>query len=247
MSSEIFYACKNVLPPHVFYHYDFAKPLIENENPKKLRERKLKGFDETKFEFEELHYSVEDFEEELGVKLPITIIKKKNMIGPKRCLMFGYGLYCNYYYLFLVYFREKCSILFLCLQQGGYGVPNIERIDESTAYFLNEFDGFIAFPTVRGEGGHPALHNLGRNSNKQNAFSDFQAAAKHLIKLKYTKPKLIAIHGASHGGLLVTVCLNQAPGNNVLKIPDIFIKVRAYFYHQNYLALPSVKLELWIC
>lgn len=109
------------------------------------------------------------------------------------------------------------------------------KLVEAVAYFLTEYDGFVAFPTVRGEG---HLHDLGRYMNKQNAFSDFQAAARRLIELKYTEPKLIAIHGTSHGGLLVTVCVNQAPG-----IYNIVATIYSFFLNQNLLFTRT----LWRC
>lgn len=79
------------------------------------------------------------------------------------------------------------------------------------AYFLNEFDGVVAFPNVRGEGGHPEWHDLGRNMNKTNTFEDVKAAASYLVHLGLTKHEMITIHGVSHGGLVVTTCINQAP------------------------------------
>lgn len=79
-------------------------------------------------------------------------------------------------------------------------------------YFLNQFDGFIAFPIIRGENARPGWHGEGCKLNKQNSFDDFKEAAKFLVQqLKYTKHEMITIHGTSHGGLVVAACINQAP------------------------------------
>lgn len=88
---------------------------------------------------------------------------------------------------------------------------NSARIDPFMAYFLNEFDGFIAFPYIRGEGLNAAWYSAGRDENKQNTFDDCKSAAKYLVDLGYTGYKEIVLHGASNGGLVVTTCINQSP------------------------------------
>lgn len=76
--------------------------------------------------------------------------------------------------------------MILCVSycQGGFGAQNVPRVDEFVAYFLNEFDGFVAFPNIRGEGGgtQPNWHGLGRSLNKTNTIDDFIAAAEYVRK-----------------------------------------------------------------
>jgi oligopeptidase B len=46
---------------------------------------------------------------------------------------------------------------------------------------------------------------------KKNTFTDFIAAAEHLVREKYTSPDRLAISGASAGGLLMGAVLNMRP------------------------------------
>lgn len=97
---------------------------------------------------------------------------------------------------------------------GGFGILPIPEWDELKLHFLNDFDGILAYPNVRGNGheNRGDWHELGRMFKKKNAFIDFQWAAKFLVeKKKYTEYKKIVIKGESHGGLLVATCINQAP------------------------------------
>ena len=54
-------------------------------------------------------------------------------------------------------------------------------------------------------------HDDGKMMKKMNTFTDFIAAAEHLIANKYTQPSRLAIQGGSNGGLLVGAVLNQRP------------------------------------
>lgn len=84
--SEIFFAAHSVLPPETLYYYKFDKDK-PNEKPTALIERKLKGFDETKYTLNYATYTVND-----GTTLPISVIRKKNITGPRPCLINVYGM-----------------------------------------------------------------------------------------------------------------------------------------------------------
>lgn len=85
-SSEILYAVKrDVIFPEITYKYDISKPY---EKPSKLREIKWSGFNESEYILEKNEFYSTD------AIVPIYIIKKRNMIGPKPCLLRGYGMFC---------------------------------------------------------------------------------------------------------------------------------------------------------
>jgi prolyl oligopeptidase len=94
---------------------------------------------------------------------------------------------------------------------GGFGLPMITDFRPDVAAWL-ERGGLFATAHTRGGGeyGHE-WHQAGTLGRKQNVFDDFIAAAEHLIHEGYTSPRMLAIAGASNGGLLVGAVLTQRP------------------------------------
>src|SRR3989304_3546520 len=54
-------------------------------------------------------------------------------------------------------------------------------------------------------------HDEGRMMKKRNTFTDFIAAAEHLVKEKYVSPDRLAISGGGAGGLLMGAVINMRP------------------------------------
>jgi oligopeptidase B len=54
-------------------------------------------------------------------------------------------------------------------------------------------------------------HDQGKMLTKKNTFTDFVAAAEHLVKSGYTSPQRLAIMGGSAGGLLTGAVTNMRP------------------------------------
>ncbi|HEX8882281.1 MAG TPA: prolyl oligopeptidase family serine peptidase, partial [Candidatus Acidoferrum sp.] len=121
-----------------------------------------------------------------GTRIPISMVCRRDtpLHGAAPLLLYGYGSY-------------------------GLSVPvnfNSNRLS------LLDRGAIYALAHVRGGGelGKP-WHDAGRMKNKQNTFSDFIAAAEHLIAERYTSPEKLAIQGGSAGGLLMGAVTNQRP------------------------------------
>jgi oligopeptidase B len=94
---------------------------------------------------------------------------------------------------------------------GSYGFPIPVTFSSNDLTLLDR--GFVlAIAHIRGGGemGKP-WHDAGRMMNKKNTFSDFIAAAEHLIAEKYTSSDRLVIQGVSAGGLLVGAVTNLRP------------------------------------
>jgi prolyl oligopeptidase len=73
-------------------------------------------------------------------------------------------------------------------------------------------DGVFVVANIRGGGEFgPAWHEAARGPRRQNAYDDFQAVARDLIRRQITSPKHLGIEGGSNGGLLVGVTFTQRP------------------------------------
>lgn len=83
---DIFYVVDNVIPPYITYRYNVKSNTYSIHN-----KRNLRGFNEGKFHLERKCYLSEDE----TVEIPLYIVKKKNMKGPKPCLISVYGMNRN--------------------------------------------------------------------------------------------------------------------------------------------------------
>lgn len=94
---------------------------------------------------------------------------------------------------------------------GSYGISMPASFAANRLSLVNR--GFIyAIAHVRGgkEKGY-RWYKDGKHLKKQNTFSDFIAAAEHLIGEGYTQRGRIVANGGSAGGMLMGVIANQAP------------------------------------
>ncbi len=94
---------------------------------------------------------------------------------------------------------------------GSYGLNFPIRFDPARLVLL---DRGVIFAIAHVRGGAElgkAWHDAGRLRNKRNTFTDFIAAAEHLIAEKYTSPEKLVVEGRSAGGLLMGAVVNMRP------------------------------------
>ncbi|PWT97632.1 MAG: hypothetical protein C5B53_07835 [Candidatus Melainabacteria bacterium] len=94
---------------------------------------------------------------------------------------------------------------------GGFGLCSGPSFNSYNMAWM-DLGGIFAEAVIRG-GGEFGSHwrKSGMRRQKQNTFDDFVAAARYLIKKRYTSAKRLGISGGSNGGLLVGAVLAQHP------------------------------------
>ncbi len=121
-----------------------------------------------------------------GAAVPISLVHRKGLPldGDNPCLLVGYG---------------------------AYGISLEPWFNSAIISLLDR--GFVyAIAHVRG-GSEMGRHwkEEGKLLRKRNTFSDFIAAAEHLVAAGYSSPRRLAIQGRSAGGLLIGAVLNMRP------------------------------------
>ncbi|PYV07365.1 MAG: oligopeptidase B, partial [Acidobacteria bacterium] len=155
---------------------------MERRSSKLLKQTPvLGGYDARQYGSERIHAAASD-----GVPVPISLVHRKGI-------------------------RRDGSAPMLLTGYGAYGIPNDVEFSSNGLSLLDR--GFVfALAHVRGGGemGKP-WHDDGRMMKKKNTFTDFIAAAEHLIKEGYTSRDRLVIEGVSAGGLLVGAVTNMRP------------------------------------
>ena len=141
----------------------------------------LGGYDPTQYVSQRLTATASD-----GTHIPISVVYRRDppLDGAAPLLLYGYGSYGT-------------SV------PVNFNANRLSLLDRGVIYALAHVRG-------GGELGKP-WHDAGRMSKKQNTFSDFIAAAEHLIAERYTSREKLAIQGGSAGGLLMGAVTNQRP------------------------------------
>jgi oligopeptidase B len=141
----------------------------------------LGGYDRTQYVSERLHAVAPD-----GTRVPISIVYRHGLPRDGKAPLYLHG-YGSYGYPLPV----------------GFSSNRLSLLDRGMA---------VAMAHVRGGGEMgKAWHDDGRMLRKRNTFTDFIAAAEHLVAEKYTSSDRLVIEGGSAGGLLVGAVTNMRP------------------------------------
>ena len=159
----------------------FDYDVVTRERILRKQQPVLGSYDPSQYVSRRLHATASD-----GTRIPISMVYRRDtpLTGAAPLLLYGYGSY-------------------------GISMPvnfnsnRLSLLDRGVIYALAHVRG-------GGELGKP-WHDGGRMKKKQNTFSDFIAAAEHLIAERYTSPSRLAIQGGSAGGLLMGAVTNQRP------------------------------------
>ena len=141
----------------------------------------LGGHDPALYVTERMHATASD-----GARVPISIVHRLDIPRDSTAplLLYGYGSY-------------GISI------PVGFSSNRLSLLDRGITYAIAHIRG-------GGELGKP-WHDAGRLRHKRNTFTDFIAAAEHLVAERYTSPERLIIEGGSAGGLLMGAVANMRP------------------------------------
>ncbi|WKG02712.1 S9 family peptidase [Mycolicibacterium sp. HK-90] len=119
-----------------------------------------------------------------GARIPISIIHRAGLQFPAPALLYGYGAY------------ESC-------EDPRFSIARLSLLDRGMVFVIAHVRG-------GGELGRP-WYEHGKLLEKTNTFTDFIAAARHLVDTGVTRPQNLVALGGSAGGLLMGAVANMAP------------------------------------
>ena len=119
-----------------------------------------------------------------GARVPISIIHRAGLQFPAPALLYGYGAY------------ESC-------EDPRFSIARLSLLDRGMVFVIAHVRG-------GGELGRP-WYEHGKLLEKTNTFTDFIAAARHLVDGGVTRPQNLVALGGSAGGLLMGAVANMAP------------------------------------
>ncbi|MCB0931727.1 MAG: S9 family peptidase [Mycobacterium sp.] len=119
-----------------------------------------------------------------GTRIPISLIHRAGVEFPAPAVLYGYGAYES-------------------SEDPRFSVARLSLLDRGMVF---------AIAHIRGGGEMGRLwYEGGKLLDKKNSFTDFIAAASHLVDSGLTRPQNLVALGGSAGGLLMGAVANMAP------------------------------------
>lgn len=148
-------------------------------------------YEASEYHQEQLWATAED-----GMKVPLNVLYQKGALddGPAPLILSAYGSY------------------------GANSDPYF------SPYVLPILDQGVILVTAQVRGGSEMgrhWYEDGKMGRKRNTFTDFIAAAKHLIDINYTTTEKLAARGGSAGGLLIGAVANMAGDLFKVMVPEV--------------------------
>lgn len=120
-----------------------------------------------------------------GTRIPISLIHRRDLQTPSPAVLYGYGAYES-------------------SEDPRFSIARLSLLDRGMIF---------AIAHVRGGGEMGRLwYESGKLMEKRNTFTDFIAAARHLVETGATRSQNLVALGGSAGGLLMGAVANMAPG-----------------------------------
>jgi oligopeptidase B len=134
-----------------------------------------------------------------GETVPVSLLHRRDLAldGSAPCLLYGYGAYG-------------------ISMPAGFSTNALSLVDRGFVYAIAHVRG----GTEKGW----RWYREGKLAKKPNSFSDFIAAADHLVDRRYTAKGRIAAQGGSAGGMLMGAIANLAPdrfGAIIAEVPFV--------------------------
>ncbi|HBB25028.1 MAG TPA: S9 family peptidase, partial [Bacteroidetes bacterium] len=181
--TAVYYTFTSYTTPTTIYRYDIAS------GTSSIWQSVQAPFDPSAFSTEQVFVKSKD-----GARIPMTILRKKGVDGPRPTMLYGYGGF-------------NISIT------PAFNVNYIPWLEQGCV---------IAIANLRGGGEYgEEWHKAGMRLNKQNVFNDAIACAEWLVTNDVTKPNILALNGRSNGGLLVGAVINQRPELFRVALPEV--------------------------
>ena len=119
-----------------------------------------------------------------GTRIPISLMHRADLAYPAPTVIYGYGAYES-------------------SEDPRFSIARLSLLDRGMVF---------AIAHVRGGGEMGRLwYESGKLLEKKNTFTDFIAAARHLVDSGLTRPRNLVALGGSAGGLLMGAVANMAP------------------------------------